>query len=157
MDLDLAGKATVKHIQMRKEFAGEDKQLGVDIKLKLVTDLEVLALFSPTLRSFLYDESGRDAAQKTAPILLQNNLEPLKFSMRAENHSIAIGEHTFEPVVVDSFEIEPEQHGAVIVHMKVSIKNADPDILPDLAAIMLDEVANIDIEPMQGSLLKDAA
>ena len=150
MELELAGKAILKNLNVRRENHGEETKLGVDLKLVLSTDLNALACFSPTLRAFLYKEKREEK-----PLLKEPHLCPLRFDHKAENHMLTIGQqHTHNNVTINDFEIVPEELGAIEITMKVSMSDVPPDILPELADFLLAQVIEIDIEPMQESLLK---
>lgn len=146
---EAAGKVQINAMNVRPEFHGEDRMLGVDIKCTLTTDLGILAAFSPTLRSFLYEE-----VEGKSPILREAHMLPMRYDVKAENHTVHLGEHTFDGATVDKFEIVPEQHGVIDLSFKVSVSAFDPDMLPAAAAMLLNQVAQIDIEPVQGDLLK---
>lgn len=146
---EAAGKVQINAMNVRPEYHGEDRMLGVDIKCTLTTDLNVLALFSPTLRGFLYEE-----VDGKSPILRESHLLPLRFDVKAENHTVHLGEHTYDGATVDKFEVVPEQHGAVLLGFKISVSAFDPDLLPAVAGMLLNQVAQIDVEPVQGDLLK---
>lgn len=146
---EISGKATINAINVRSEFHGDDRALGVDVKVTVMTDLNVLAMFSPTLRAFLYEEP-----EGKQPILRESHLQPLRYDLKAENHTVHLSDETYDGCTVDKFELLPEQYGAIALSFKVSVSGFDPEHLPKLAGMLLDQVAQIEIDPVQGDLLK---
>jgi hypothetical protein len=148
MELMLAGQAVIKNLNVRAEQHDEDRVLAVDLKLSLTTDCNALAVFSPTLRSLLYTEA--DAPEFRT--LRVPDLKPLQLTTEAEYHVLNIGALTVDNVTCTKFEIAPENYGRVVITFTVSISDFDPDGLPDVARLFLDQTVSIDIEPMQASL-----
>jgi hypothetical protein len=105
-------------------------------------------VFSPTLRSLLYTEA--DAPEFRT--LRVPDLKPLQLTTEAEYHVLNIGALTVDNVTCTKFEIAPENYGRVVITFTVSISDFDPDGLPDVARLFLDQTVSIDIEPMQASL-----
>ena len=155
MELDIAGQAVIKNISVRAEHHGEERELGVDIKLVLRTDLDALVNFSPALKALLY-ENADDAERRR---LRMPELKPLGFTLEFPNHSLCIADQTWDGTTISKFEIAPEVDGAVAVTMTASMSQVDPAILPAIAMLWLDETVNIDIQPSQGDLFngKEAA
>lgn len=56
--LAIIGKATLKHVNLRKEGNEDNRERAADLKIVLVTNSEVLLAFSPTVRMFLFNQDG---------------------------------------------------------------------------------------------------
>ena len=153
MELDIAGQAIIKSINMRAEHEGEDRELGVDIKLELKTDLEALANFGPALKSLLYSEADDPDKRKLRMPLLK----PLGINDEAEHHTLHIADQSYDDVTLSKFDIAAEDDGRVTVTMTASLSAVDADLLPMLARLYLERTVNVDIEPQQGDLFSEAA
>jgi hypothetical protein len=146
MELDIAGQAIIKNVNMRAEHHGEDRELGVDLKLELRTNADVLANLSTELKDMLWLEDD------TTRRLRVPELKPLKLDVCFENHTLHLADLSYDGVTVHKFEVDPEPDGAVNLTMTVSMSKVQETVLPPLAAALLDHVVNIDIEPMQAGL-----
>lgn len=153
MELELAGQAILKNLNVRAEHHGEERVLGVDLRIVLSTDLDALANFSPALKALLYADAD-DANKRTLRI---PSLKPLGISTEFENHCVHIADQSYDGASLSRFEITPELDGKVLVAFTASLSDISPDVLPDLAALYLDEKVNVDIEPLQGKLDLGAA
>lgn len=148
MDLELAGRAIIKNLNVRAEHHGPERELGVDLKLELTTDLDALANFGATLKSLLY-ENADDADKR---VLRMPQLKPLGLTLEFENHQLCIADQTWDAVKLHKFEITPQLDGSVVIAMTASMSKVDAAILPHLAVLYVEEMVNIDIEPAQTSL-----
>jgi hypothetical protein len=148
MDLELAGRAIIKNLNVRAEHHGEERELGVDLRLQLTTDLDALANFSPALKALLYEHA--DDPDKR--MLRMPQLKPLGLTLEYENHQLCIADQTYDGVKLHKFELAPELDGKVLVAMTASMSKVNAAILPHLAVLYVEEAVNIDIEPAQTSL-----
>lgn len=148
MQLAIAGQAIIKHITIRAEYHGEERELAVDVKLILTADLNALANFAPPLKSLLY-ENADDAERR---LLRLPQLKPLGLTLEFENHSLRIGEQIWDGVRLHKLELAPEADGRVLVTMIATLSQIDPAMLPALAALWLAETQDVEIEPLQAEL-----
>lgn len=148
MDLEIAGRAVIKNLNIRAEHHGEERELGVDLKLALTTDLDALANFSPALKALLYADAD-DPEKRT---LRMPQLRPLGLTLEFEGHALCIADQTYDGVTLHRFEIAPELDGKVTVSFNASMSKVSADILPHLAVLYIGEFVNVDITPAQASL-----
>jgi hypothetical protein len=149
MDLNLAGQALLKNLNLRREVHGEDVELGVDLRLHLRGTTEDLVHFGAPLKNLLY----ADGMELRMPYL-----KPLHLASEFKDHTLHIADMTFDVVTFSKFVIEAQPEGHVELAFNASLSMAPPECLPRLAELLIAEACNIDIEPVQSSLgLEDAA
>ena len=148
MELEIAGQAIIKNINVRANYHNTERELGVDLRLVMHTDADVLANFSPTLRAMLFDDANK---------LRMPELKPLGLTIEYEDHTLHIADLSYDAVKLSKFEITPEPEGRVQVAFTASMINIDAANLGPLALLFLDEVVNVDIEAAQGDLFKEVA
>lgn len=142
MDLDIAGQALLKNLNLRREHHGEDVALGLDLRLKLGVDADALVHFGSALKSLLYEGMN----------LRMPYIKPLQLTCEFKDHVLHIADLSFDGVCFSKFCITAEPEGKVELEFNASISAASTEYLPQLAALLIEEVCNIDIEPAQGSL-----
>lgn len=143
MDLEIKGQALLKNVNIRREFHGEEVELGVDLRLVLKGDADDLVHFGAALKSLLYADGGE---------LRLPYLKPLHLSCEFKDHTLHIADMSFDGAVFGKFVITPEIEGKVELAFNVAMSQAPLECLVGLAALLLEERCNIDIEPMQGAL-----
>ena len=148
MELELAGQAILKNLNVRAEHHGDERVLGVDLRIVLSTNLDALANFSPSLKSLLYADAD-DEQKRTLRIPI---MKPIGLTVEVENHCVHIADQSYDGASLSRFEITPELDGKVVVAFTASLSDVSPDVLPSLAALYLDEKVNVDVEPLQGNL-----
>ena len=145
MELELAGRARLTHLNLRKEFHGEDVALGVDLRLIYAGGMEDLVHFGAALKALLYEGQS--------PRLPY--LKPLQLTCAYEEHVLHISDMTFDGTTLSKFQITTSAEGHVEIAFNASISAVDMASLPALGALLLIEEVNIDIEPVQGELFKE--
>lgn len=83
MSLELTTRASVKHLNLRKEGPQDQQALAVDMKLACVTDAGVLAFFHPTLRSLLFNDTGSPRIPQLEPIAIDGELKNMDLDIAA--------------------------------------------------------------------------
>lgn len=162
--------AKIAHAKHRLEKHGGDDIPAVDIKILYRAANDVLAHFSPTLKSSLYflDESvqGQVVRDKNyLPNIKNPKIEPLKWRDKYENaifrihHGVSDDDDmVFTDVKVDSIVITPMEGGSVTIEFMVK------GLLGDNSMDALIHIENTEVhvslleeEDPQGDMLKDAA
>lgn len=144
MELSLRGRAKLVNLNLRREHAGEELQLGVDLKLTLPATADELVYFGSPLRSMLYEGQS----------LRMPQLEPLKLSTIFEDHALHIAAMSFDGVTFSKFVLAPQPESKVEITFNASITNLDPGALPELGALLLEDTCSIETEAAQGELFK---
>lgn len=139
------GRATIKHINPRKEGPEDDKSLAVDIKLNGSVDATAWDYFHEDLRPALYTDVG---AAKNAL------MESIGFAHSVRNCTLTILERTFHGVEVKNFKLRPKDSWLADLTFSVTI-TPDGDDIGLLAEYLQEEVA-VSVEP-QPELFDDAA
>jgi len=81
MTITYTGIAEIKHINLRKEGATEDKTLAADIKIAFVTDSEFVIPFNSALRSLLWNENGAVRIPAMEPVAMDGKIPGLSVSL----------------------------------------------------------------------------
>jgi hypothetical protein len=120
--------ATLENVNLRTEKNGPDKVPAADLKLSVATSADVLAFFSPTLKAFLFNESGpRDLAdglplRDTHMVFPMQRDEEMAGADVILDYGLPGSEMMFGEVKVNQFRITPMEGGSVIVDMRVQCK-----------------------------------
>ncbi len=119
--------ATLENVNLRTEKAGPDKVPAADLKVSVAQSADVLAFFSPTLKSFLFHTEGTlDLAGGLA--LRDSHLGyPLSRDEEMTGATVEIGFGPGAPMVLDeakvnSFRLTPHDGGTVIVGFRVQCR-----------------------------------
>lgn len=142
MELGLKGRARLTHLNLRKEFHGEDVAAGVDLRLVLAATADDLVHFGAALKSLLYDNGN----------LRLPYLKPLQLTVDFADHTLHISDLTFDGVTFSKFSITAEADAKVELAFNAAVSNLDLEHLPRLGALLLEELVSIDIEAAQGEL-----
>ena len=119
--------ATLESVNLRTEKHGPDKVPAADLKISAAQSADVLANFSPTLKSFLFHTEGTlDLAGGMA--LRDPHLGyPLSRDEEMTGATVEIGYGPGEPMAfgdakVNAFKLTPKDGGSVIVGFRVQCR-----------------------------------
>jgi len=97
--MNLSGRATIKHVNLRKEGPSEDQVLAVDVKLVCTTSADILAYFHPTLRALLFNDAGSPRIKQLDPIGLSGEVKHMDLDLAGIKLTRAeIKKFLFEPI-----------------------------------------------------------
>lgn len=130
------GRATIRHINTRKEGPEDDKNLAVDIKLNGTVSADVWHYFHEGLRDVLYTDVG--AAKNGL-------MESIGFAHSVRNCTLTILERTFHGVEAKNFKVRPTDTWTADLTFSVSIDPSGDDI--GLLAEYLQEEVAVKLEP----------
>ena len=119
--------ATLENLNLRMEKSGEGKVPAADLKISAAQSADVLANFSPTLKSFLFHTDGTlDLAGGMA--LRDPHLQfPIGRDEEMTGATVKIGfgvgePMKFEDAKVNTFKLTPMDGGSVIVGFRVQCR-----------------------------------
>lgn len=129
----------ITHINVGQEKHGNQDVNAMDIDLRYTTGNQVLAMFSPTLKSTLFekdDSNGEiDPDENHLTALKHPKMGPIKWDETYENASATVhigasgkADITFGDCKVRKFVIEPKQGGTVVVSYQVRCHPTDEQI-----------------------------
>lgn len=123
----LAGVATIKHLNVRKEGPEDEKVLAVDIKLEFSKiDRLICDYFDDALSAFLW-------RHETSGLIARNAfMNPVSYMNEVTSASVTIEGHQFFGCEVKKFAITPRDGGQVDLVCSVSIYPSSTDVA-DLA------------------------
>ena len=135
-------QATLKNINLRTEFQGEDERHGA-------FDLKVEAPLTPELHLFLCKHT-----EKAVPIkqLIGSGLAQINYGIELENILFTIGEHEIRGAKLN--KVIGKLGGKQIAVMRVQSQIHHKGLIDDLNDITGDPMT-ITIEELQGDLLED--
>lgn len=111
----VAGSATIKHLNVRKEGPEDEKILAVDIKLEVKgIDRRLCSYFDDALESFLW------RGDTDALIVRNMFLEPVKYAHSISSASASIAGQSFVGCDVGKFAINPRDGGVIDMVMSVT-------------------------------------
>lgn len=152
---DLSKKScTLHHVNGRHEKHGEEDVLACDLKFKGDFDGDILAEFSPTLRSAMYAKKvGGDLADQGSdmPTALRfaNLVQPLKFTDEIVGATVEIEYGlkviTFDTANVNEFKVECNDGGTVTVAFRVQARPTEEQLAKLFA--LLDTSVPVTIAP----------
>lgn len=135
----VAGTATVKHLNVRKEGPEDNKVLAVDVKLSIQqVDRRLCAYFDEALEAFLW-RGNTDAL-----IVRNYYLAPPTYGNLIEGATVVIGGDTFYGCDVKKFSLEPFDGGVLTLTCSVTLFPSSSDVSA-LAKIVQDDT-NVEIE-----------
>lgn len=135
----VAGVATIKHLNVRKEGPEDERILAVDIKLEVKNvDRRLCGYFDDALEAFLW-RGDTDA-------LIARNvyLQPVAFANEISGAQVNIGGEHFVGAEIKRFSMLPRDGGVMTLTCSVSIYPTASDV-SDLAKMVQDE-ARVEIE-----------
>lgn len=165
-DLDKKS-CTLNHVNGRHEKHGEEDVLACDLKFKGDFDGDILAEFSPTLRSAMYmKKEGGDLADQGSDmptaVRFPNLVQPLKFTNELVGATVALDYGlqtiTFDTANVNEFNVECNEGGTVTVTFRVQVRPSEEQLAKLFA--LLDTSVPVTITPPEVKLqndLKEAA
>lgn len=121
-----AAPAVFSNFNTRTEKSGPDEVPAADLEFTVNQSADVLAFFSPTLKSYLFDEKSLDLAEGMA--LRYPNLHyPLSFDREMTGATVKIETGVGKPmefadVKVNKIRITPMTGGAVQLQIRVQCK-----------------------------------
>lgn len=148
-------------------FAPKTKKFGggkvpcAALTISCTLNADVLANFSPTLKSMLFDEKGiRDLAGDTMPLRDPRMVYPLDREEEMSGATVKIGFGIGDPmhfpeVVVKDFQITPMPGGFVILGFKLHC--APTEIQAGRLYTMQEQPIDITLEPMDPPVMREAA
>lgn len=152
--------ATLKHLNTRTEKKGKEFTPAADLQFSFSGSADILEIFSPTLKSQLFDERQTlDLAGGMA--LRENNIEyPLSHTGEMFECVVKIAngigaEMQFDDAKVNKFRITPVKGGSVMLGFRVQCK---PDEAQAGRLYMLQETQiELTIEPPSEADIEKAA
>lgn len=157
--------ATLLHINPRPEMHGEEKKPAADLKIEIIDSNELLSMFHPTLRSFLYkaneSEGGLENVEPKLSVLRFGSLiERIRLDMNLKGANVQIGfglggqsDIELDTVDVDSFVVTLMEGGTIGLVFRVKARPSG-DQIKKLYEVMGREIT-IDVTPAiekQGAL-----
>ena len=140
------GRASITHLNTRKEGPDDDKELAVDLKLQALCPMTVADYFEPELNYLLFIEGGAVRNVMMGPISFSNELEGYRLD--------AIG-GAFHGVKVKKFSLEPVDGNQIRLTFSISFKPSGDEVAR-MAEYLQDEI-EIELNPATEELFKDAA
>jgi hypothetical protein len=129
----VAGTATIKHLNVRKEGPDEEKILAVDVKLEIKkVDRHLCGYFDDALEAFLW-RGDTDALIARNPYLA-----PVSYANAITGATFTIGLHTFHGCDVKKFSLAPADGGVFTLGCAVTVYPSAGDV-SDLAKIVQDD------------------
>ena len=132
MSITYTGQAEIKHINLRKEGATEDKTLAADIKLVFVTDADFVAPFGAALKSLLWNETGSPRIPGMAPVEFEGKIKGLSVALAHQKVKFSDAEGK-------KFVFEPMHGHRLDVSMSVAVVPL-PDQTSALANLLAESV-----------------
>lgn len=150
------------HCNGRHEKHGEEDVLACDLKFKGDFDGDILAEFSPTLRSAMYaKKDGGDLADQGSDtptaVRFPNLVQPLKFTNEIVGATVqleyGLQTITFDTANVNEFKVECNEGGTVTVTFRVQARPTEEQLARLFA--LLDTSVPITITPPEEKLQQD--
>lgn len=135
------GRASITHLNTRKEGPDDDKELAVDVKMQALTGINVTDYFEPELAYFLFLEGGAVRNTMMGPISFLHELEGYRLD--------AVG-GTFHGVKVKKFSLEPVDGAQIRLTFSISFKPSGDEVAR-MAEYLQDEI-DIELNPSSEEL-----
>lgn len=150
--------ATLENINLRTEKNGPDKVPAADLKFSVATSADVLAHFSPTLKSFLFNEKGPRDLADGMPLRDSHLVFPLARDEEMTGADVEIefgvvSDMGFGDVKVNQFRITPMEGGSVVLGMRVQCKPT-PDQVAKLYT-MQEQGVTLTLKPAELPVMKE--
>lgn len=131
----VAGTATIKHLNVRREGPEDDKVLAVDIKMEISrVDRRLCAFFDDALEAFLW------RGDTDAMIVRNMYLGPIKYGNYIDGATVEIDGRTFVGCRVSKFAIQPKDGGVIDLALSVSAYPTATEV-SELAKLVQDDAA----------------
>lgn len=152
--------ATLENINLRTEKIGPDKLPAADLKITCAQSADVLAYFSPTLKSFLFDVNGPKDLADGISVRDPHLGYPLSRDEEMTGATVQIGfgvgaPMTFEECKVNSFRLTPMEGGSVVLGMRVQCRPT-PEQVGKLYQLQETGI-ELTLEPMELPAMGEAA
>jgi hypothetical protein len=135
----VAGVATIKHLNVRKEGPEDERIIAVDIKLEIKrVDRRLCGYFDDALEAFLWRGDSDSLIARNA------YLQPVAFANEISGAQLKIGGEHFVGAEVKKFSMLPMDGGVMTLTCSASVYPSASDV-SDLAKMVQDE-AHIEIE-----------
>lgn len=135
----VAGMASIKHLNVRKEGPDDEKILACDLKLEIKNvDRRLCAYFDPALEGFLW------RGETNALIARNIYLAPIAYANEVKSATVKIGSQTFIGCEAKKFAMEPRDGGVMTLTCSVSVYPRSGDV-SDLADMVQGD-APVEIE-----------
>jgi hypothetical protein len=164
--------ARLLDVNPRAEMNGPDTVPAVDLKLSIKVGNDMLAMFSPSLKSSIYSRPDGDSGQAELlddpnymPSLRFPLMSPFRWAREYAGHELRVhygfsgaDDIILQPVKVNKFTLEPQEGGTVVITFRVQA-HADAAPLGRLCSMIGTdlEVSLIAGEPQSDDLLGEAA
>lgn len=135
----VSGKATIKHLNVRKEGPDDEKILAVDVKLEISgVDRRLCGYFDEALEAFLW-RGDTDA-------LIQRNtfMHPVSYCNEIAGATVCIGSQTYLGCDVKKFALDPRDGGVFNLVCSVAVYPTSNDV--SALAKLVQEDASVSIE-----------
>jgi len=131
----VAGMATIKHLNVRKEGPDDEKILAVDVKLEIKQlDRRLCGYFDEALEAFLW------RGETDALIARNAYLYPVCYGNEISGASVVIGSNSYAGCDVKKFAIEPHDGGVITLVCSVALYPNASEV-SDLAKMVQDDVS----------------
>ena len=119
--------ATLENVNLRTEKTGPDKVPAADLKITCAQSADVLAYFSPTLKSFLFDVNGPKDLADGISVRDPHLGYPLSRDEEMTGATVTIGYGVGQPMrfddaKVNAFRITPMEGGSVVLGFRVQCR-----------------------------------
>ena len=149
MSFELSQNITINKVNIRKKGPADARVLMIDVKLSAVTDPVILAHFDPTLRHFLFSDSGEPRMR---------NLKPIGWDGEMQHMELDIAGERFIGAQLAKFKFEALSSGHVSMSCIASVhpEGRQTAILADLAgdkvAIQIRPEPELDLQPKDDAI-----
>lgn len=119
--------ATLENVNLRTEKAGAEKVPAADLKITAAQSADVLAHFSPTLKTFLFHTEGTLDLAGGFALRDAHLVYPLSRDEEMTGATVKVGFGVGDPMVFDdakvnAFRLTPMDGGSVVVGFRVQCR-----------------------------------
>lgn len=152
--------ATLDCINLRTEKIGPEKVPSADLKIACPCDSDVLAHFSPTLKSFLFDLNGPQDLAGGVPLRDPHLQYPLSRDeeMTGATFEVAHGVGSpmiFEDCRINAFKLTPMEGGTVVVTFRVQCRPTPAQV--GKLYLMQEAAIEVTLTPAELPTMREAA
>lgn len=141
-----SGRASITHLNTRKEGPDDEKELAVDVKLQAICGVDVCGFFEQELAGFMFLEGG--AVRNVM-------MGPITFAHEIEGYTLDAVGSIFNGVKVKKFSLEPMDGNQIKLTFSISFKPSGDEVAR-MAEYLQDEI-DIALRPMNEELEFEAA
>lgn len=145
MNVEFKNKAAVKHVNVRREWHGDDAVVAVDIKVAIDLkndDLAWLNLDGETFKQGFWNDDGAPRF----PIV-----PALPLSVSEDKHLVKLQTQELSPVTVKKFSVTPKSNNVAHVVFTVSTEIID-GVLDGLVALIDNDLVDCVVQPLNEEL-----